>query len=162
MRDYFHKVNTAVIGQARADRGLSGMGTTLTLAYSVGVDVFIIHVGDSRAYLHREGRLGQLTRDHTVAQGLADLGAIKPEEVHRHATRHVLTNFVGGPSPGVDPEVATLQVRDGDFLLLCSDGLTEMVGDPEIAAILDDAGTAEAAAQGPGRPGPGPRADATT
>jgi PPM family protein phosphatase len=147
MRDYFRKVDTAVIGQARADRGLRGMGTTLTLAYSVGIDVFIVHVGDSRAYIYRKGRLEQLTRDHTVAQDLADVGAIKPEEVHRHATRHVLTNFVGGPSHGVDPEIATLQVQDGDFLLLCSDGLTEMVEDAEIETILEDAGTSAAAAK---------------
>jgi serine/threonine protein phosphatase PrpC len=145
MRDYFRKVDTAVIGQARADQGLRGMGTTLTMAYSVGIDVFIVHVGDSRAYLFRKGRLEQLTRDHTVAQNLADVGAIKPEEVHRHATRHVLTNFVGGPSHGVDPEIATLQVQDGDFLLLCSDGLTEMVEDAHIVEILKDAGTCNAA-----------------
>jgi serine/threonine protein phosphatase PrpC len=70
-----------------------------------------------------------------------------PEDVHRHATRHVLTNFVGGPSPGVEPEIATLQVRDGDVLLLCSDGLTEMVPDPEIAGILGQAGTPDAASR---------------
>ncbi|WP_435009476.1 PP2C family protein-serine/threonine phosphatase [Tundrisphaera lichenicola] len=147
MCEYFRKVDNAVIGQARAHRGLRGMGTTLTLAYSVGIDVFIVHVGDSRAYLHRAGGLSQLTRDHTVAQNLADVGAIKPEEVHRHNTRHVLTNFVGGPTHGVDPEIATLQVRDGDTLLLCSDGLTEMVEDSDIAAILDKAPTPDDAAR---------------
>jgi serine/threonine protein phosphatase PrpC len=147
MRDNLRKIDTALIGQARADRGLRGMGTTLTFAYSVGIDVFIVHVGDSRAYIYRNGRLEQLTRDHTVAQNLADAGAIKPEEVHRHATRHVLTNFVGGPSLGVDPEIATLQVQDGDFLLLCSDGLTEMVEDAEIVTILQEAGTCNAAAK---------------
>jgi PPM family protein phosphatase len=147
MRDYLRKIDHALIGQARADRDLRGMGTTLTIAYSFGIDVFIVHVGDSRAYIYRKERLEQLTRDHTVAQNLADLGAIKPEEVHRHATRHVLTNFVGGPSQGVDPEIATLQIQDGDFLLLCSDGLTEMVGDADIATILKDAGTCNAAAK---------------
>ena len=139
MCEYFRKVDNAVIGESRAHRGLRGMGTTLTLAYSVGADVFIVHAGDSRAYLHRGGRLSQLTRDHTMAQNLADVGAIKPEEVHRHNTRHVLTNFVGGPSLGVDPEIATLQVQDGDILLICSDGLSEMVRDAEIAAILGEA-----------------------
>jgi len=145
MRDYLRKIDTKLIGQARADRGLRGMGTTLTIAYSVGIDVFIVHVGDSRVYIYRKERLEQLTRDHTVAQNLADVGAIKPEEVHRHATRHVLTNFIGGPSQGVDPEIATLQLQDGDFLLLCSDGLSDMVEDAEIAAIIRDSGTCNAA-----------------
>ena len=145
MRDYLRKIDHALIGKARADRDLRGMGTTLTMAYSFGIDVFIVHVGDSRAYIYRKKKLEQLTRDHTVAQNLADVGAIKPEEVHRHATRHVLTNFIGGPSQGVDPEIATLQLQDGDFLLLCSDGLSDMVPDAEIAAILDDSGTCNAA-----------------
>jgi protein phosphatase len=145
MRDYLRKIDYTLIGQARADRDLRGMGTTLTIAYSFGIDVFIVHVGDSRAYIYRKKKLEQLTRDHTVAQNLADVGAIKPEEVHRHATRHVLTNFIGGPSQGVDPEIATLQLQDGDFLLLCSDGLSDMVSDAEIAAILGDSGTCNAA-----------------
>ncbi len=136
MRDYFRQVDSVVIGEARSDRHLSGMGTTLTLAYIVGTDAFVIHVGDSRAYLFRDGKLEQLTRDHTMAQGLAEMGAIKPEDVHRHAKRHVLTNFVGGPSTGVEPEIATLQLRQGDILLVCSDGLTEMVKDADIARIL--------------------------
>ena len=106
MRDYFRRVDSVVIGEGRSDRHLTGMGTTLTLAYIVGRDAFIIHVGDSRAYLFRQKRLEQLTHDHTMAQGLADAGAIRPDEVPRHAKRHVLTNFVGGPTTGVDPEVS--------------------------------------------------------
>ena len=147
MREYFRKVDSVVIGEARSDHHLSGMGTTLTVAYIIGVDVFVIHVGDSRAYLFRGGKLEQLTRDHTMAQGLADLGAIKPEDVHRHAKRHVLTNFVGGPTTGVEPEIATLQLKDGDFLLLCSDGLTEMVADEEITRVLAASQTSAEAAK---------------
>ncbi len=147
MRDYLHQVDTVVIGEARADLDLSGMGTTLTVAYTVGADVFIVHVGDSRAYLFRDGELEQLTRDHTMAQDLADAGAIRPDEVNRHSARHVLTNFVGGPSHGVDPEIATLQLRDGDVLLLCSDGLTDMVDDGEIAGILRRPGPLDALAR---------------
>jgi protein phosphatase len=147
MRDYFRKVDSVVFGESRTDRHLKGMGTTLTLAYIVKTDAFIVHVGDSRAYLHRKGKIEQLTRDHTMAQGLADAGAIRPEEVPRHAKRHVLTNFVGGPSSGVEPEVTTLELQDGDFLLLCSDGLTEMVKDDEIAAILDHSVSADVASK---------------
>jgi protein phosphatase len=147
MREYFRKVDSVVIGEAKSDRHLSGMGTTLTVAYIVNTDAFIVHVGDSRAYLFRKGKLEQLTRDHTMAQGLADLGAIKPEEVHRHAKRHVLTNFVGGPSSGVEPEVSTLQLKDGDYLLLCTDGLTEMVEDHAINRSLSKATATDAAAR---------------
>jgi PPM family protein phosphatase len=147
MRDYFRKVDSVVVGEARSDRHLSGMGTTLTLAYIVRTDAFIVHVGDSRAYLHRKGKLKQLTRDHNMAQGLADAGAIRPEEVSRHAKRHVLTNFVGGPSSGVEPEVSTIELMHNDFLLLCSDGLTDMATKAEMTAILDRSPTADAASK---------------
>jgi PPM family protein phosphatase len=147
MRDHFRIVDTVVIGEARSDRHLSGMGTTLTFAYLVNTVAFIVHVGDSRAYLCRKGRLEQITRDHTMAQGLADRGAIKPDEVHRHAKRHVLTNFVGGPSSGVEPEVDIRQLEDGDTLLLCTDGLSEMVEDTEINRVLGTSATPEIAAR---------------
>lgn len=147
MRDYFRKVDSVVVGEARTDRHLTGMGTTLTFAYIVNTDAFIIHVGDSRAYLFRKGKLEQLTRDHTMAQGLADVGVIKPEDVHRHAKRHVLTNFVGGPSSGVEPEVNSVKFQDGDYLLLCSDGLTEMVEDSSIRQALGDATGTDSAAK---------------
>jgi protein phosphatase len=147
MREYFKKVDSVVIGEARADRHLSGMGTTLTLAYIVKTDAFIVHVGDSRAYLQRKGKLEQLTRDHTMAQGLADAGAIRPDEIPHHAKRHVLTNFVGGPSSGVEPEVCTIELKNDDWLLLCSDGLTEMVADLEIARVLARSKTADEASK---------------
>jgi PPM family protein phosphatase len=147
MRDHFRIVDSVVIDEAMTDRHLSGMGTTLTFAYLVNTDVFIVHVGDSRAYLCRKGKLEQVTRDHTMAQGLADRGAIKPDEVQRHAKRHVLTNFVGGPSSGVEPDVITLQLQDGDILLLCSDGLSEMVQDAEINRVLGSSATPEIAAR---------------
>ena len=72
------------------------MGTTLTLAVSHGADLVVVHVGDSRAYLLRQGRLVQLTRDHTIAQALADSGAIPAAEAATHRLRHVLTNVLGG------------------------------------------------------------------
>ena len=136
MRQYFRQVDRMLVAEAEADRSLAGMGTTLTVAYSVGADAFIAHAGDSRAYLYRAGLLHQLTHDHTVAQSLADAGAIRPEEVHTHARRHVLTNYLGGPPFGLQPECVTLRLAHGDRLLLCSDGLTEMVDDPAIAAAL--------------------------
>ena len=105
------------------------MGTTLTAAYSMGVDLFIIHLGDSRVYLYRDGVLRQLTKDHTVAQAMADAGYIAPEEVRHHVKRNALTNFLGGHNGQVKADVRWLRLTDGDRLLLCSDGLNDMVDD---------------------------------
>ena len=112
------------------------MGTTLTLAYSVGVHLFLIHVGDSRAYLFRRGQLQQLTRDHTVAQALADAGHIKQDDVRRHPKRNTLTNYLGGHRGKIKADVRWLRLEDGDRVLLCSDGLSDMVEDAEIARSL--------------------------
>jgi PPM family protein phosphatase len=129
-------LDRTVIDEGQADRSRAGMGTTLTSALSIGADLLVIHVGDSRAYLFHEGRLEQLTRDHTVAQLLVDGGLLRPEEVRSHRGRHVITNVLGGPERGVCGEVHKLRLTDGDRLLLCSDGLSGPVGDEEIAELL--------------------------
>ncbi len=112
------------------------MGTTLTMAYSVGCDLFVVHAGDSRAYLFRRGELIQLTSDHTLVQALVDGGTLTPEAAKRHKGRNIVTNVVGGPREGVHAEIHKLAVEDGDTLLLCSDGLTEPVNDDRIAEAL--------------------------
>ncbi|MDE2508447.1 MAG: serine/threonine-protein phosphatase [Planctomycetota bacterium] len=136
LRGYFRKVDQALIDCANTSSDLAGMGTTLTAVYTIGRDAFIVHAGDSRAYLFRNGALRRLTRDHTFAQELADAGRIAPEEVATHARRHVLTNFAGGPRRGIEPEVTVIRLCSGDSLLVCTDGLTEMVDDATIARIL--------------------------
>ena len=93
------------------------------------------HVGDSRAYLLRKGRLEQLTRDHTHVQNLVELGLLKPEQARTHRLRHHLTNALGG-MPGVKGEILKFRLADGDRLLLCSDGLTEPIRDDRIAEML--------------------------
>jgi protein phosphatase len=120
-----------------ADRRLFGMGTTLTMAYSIGVDLFIIHLGDSRAYLYRNGTLRQLTKDHTVAQAMADAGYISHDEIRHHKKRNSLTNYLGGHDGKVSADIRWLRLADGDRLILSTDGLTEMVDDAGIARILD-------------------------
>jgi PPM family protein phosphatase len=147
LREYFRQVDSVVFDEGSTDHQLSGMGTTLTVAYIISTSAFIVHVGDSRAYQFRKGKLDQITRDHTMAQDLLRAGHIRPEDVHRHSKRHVLTNFVGGPSSGVEPEVSTVQLEDGDYLLLCSDGLTEMVQDDQIARVLGSDRSIDAAAK---------------
>jgi serine/threonine protein phosphatase PrpC len=133
---YYNEIHSRLIEEAQADPRLSGMGTTLTVAYSFCKDLFIAHVGDSRAYLFRQGELNQLTCDHTLAQALADRGQIAPEAVAGHRFKHVLTNVLGGHAGPVQTEIQHLRLEQGDRLLLCSDGLTDMVADTQIARVL--------------------------
>jgi serine/threonine protein phosphatase PrpC len=113
-----------------------GMGTTLTMALASGWKLFVIHAGDSRCYLFRAGKLRQLTTDHTLASELARGGVIKPEQVSRHQFRHIVTNILGGGEAGVRVDVQKTDLETGDEVLLCSDGLTDMLAEDRIAAIL--------------------------
>ena len=111
------------------------MGTTLTVCYTTGPELFVLHAGDSRACLYRGGALRRLTRDHTHAQAMIDAGLAAPESYATMPRRHVLTNYVGGGRVAVDVEHHRL--ADGDRLLLCTDGLTDLVSEVEIAALLE-------------------------
>ena len=144
---YLSEIDRTFTEKGDADHRLFGMGTTLTAAYSIGVDLFIIHLGDSRAYLFREGELRQLTRDHTYAQAMADAGYIAHDEVRRHARRHTLTNYIGGRHGKVKADLRWLRLADGDRLLLCTDGLSDMVDDRSIARILREHERSQDAAQ---------------
>jgi protein phosphatase len=115
---------------------LKGMGTTLTMAFASGSRLFVIHAGDSRCYLFRRESLEQLTEDHTVVAELVGRGAISPEEARRHPYRHVVTNALGGGLAGVRVDVQRVALEPGDAVLLCSDGLTDMLDDGRIAAVL--------------------------
>jgi len=141
------QADAKILAEASENPELQGMGTTLTMAFQLGAQLCIVHVGDSRAYLYRAGALHQLTKDHTVVAELVRAGAIKPEEAARHHLRHVITNVVGGPTIGVKVEARAFEVQAGDRLLLCSDGLTEMVNNDAIAATLDAEAEPEAAAK---------------
>jgi protein phosphatase len=113
-----------------------GMGTTLTMAYTLHRDLFVGHVGDSRCYLCRGGELYQLTHDHTLVQEMVEHGHLPAEEAGHHRLRHVITNVLGSTEPGVRPEVHKVHLEAGDVMLLCSDGLTEMVDDETIVGEL--------------------------
>jgi len=127
----FQQVNRAVRDQSRSRSDLREMGTTLSLALTLGDALIVAHVGDSRAYLFREGTLHRLTHDHTIGQGLADLNMPMAARF-----RHVLTRCIGGRDPDCEPDVAQFRLQDGDRLLLCTDGLTDMVDDESIAREL--------------------------
>lgn len=137
-RDALQQTDARLCREAAARPELRGMGTTLTMAFSVKGDLFVAHVGDSRCYLHRDGTLNQITNDHTLVQELVRRGHLSAEEARGNRLRHVITNVVGGDSPGVQPELHKARLEAGDVLLLCSDGLTEMVPDEGIAAVLRD------------------------
>jgi PPM family protein phosphatase len=136
----FEHVDRALADEADKDPQLRGFGTTMTFAINVGRNLFIAHSGDSRAYLFRSGRLHQLTRDHTLARDLYEAGQITLAQATEHHLRHVLTRNLGGDR-GAKPDVQKLTLDDGDCLLFCSDGLSEMVTAEEIAAVLAE-GTA--------------------
>jgi protein phosphatase len=136
-----------ILEETTAHPELSGMGTTVTMAFHLGAQLCVIHVGDSRAYLYRDHELHQLTEDHTLVADMVRSGALRRDQVAEHQLRHTITNVVGGPELGVNVEARALEVRDGDRLLLCSDGLTEMVTNDAIAATLDAEPTPEAAAK---------------
>jgi serine/threonine protein phosphatase PrpC len=116
---------------------LKGMGTTLTMAFQLGAQLCIVHVGDSRAYLYRDGRLHQLTKDHTLIAEMVSSGRITEDQAATHHLRHVITNAVGGPQIGVKVEARALVIQAGDRVLLCSDGLTEMLKSDAIMAVLE-------------------------
>lgn len=132
----YRAVDREIARQAAMDPNLSRMGTTLTLAYSLGENLFISHVGDSRAYLLRQDKLNQLTRDQTLAQMLIDMGIMTREEAASNRLRHALTQALGKQEGNVKTEVHRLALRTGDCLLLCTDGLTEMVDEKRIAETL--------------------------
>ncbi len=134
--NFYKKIDYKLSERAKTEPGLSGMGTTMTGTYSVGKNLFIVHVGDSRAYLFRDAKLYQMTRDQTVAQALADTGQISETDISKHPLRHMLTNAMGSRDGDVVAEIQQLKLADGDRVLLCSDGLYEMVSNEAIADIL--------------------------
>ena len=138
--------NRAVFEQAGRDPALAGMGTTLTAFLADGDTLRLAHVGDSRAYLLRDGVLQRITTDHTVVEGLVEKGELTAQEATIHPQRSILTRAIG-----VDGEVqvdqASIQPRPGDRLLLCSDGLTGMVDEADIQRILEEYADPQAAAE---------------
>ncbi|MBM4070593.1 MAG: serine/threonine-protein phosphatase [Planctomycetes bacterium] len=141
----YQQISTVLAEEAQADPDLRNMATTMTLAWSMGADLYVAHLGDSRAYLFHDGALRQLTRDHTLAQAMADRGEIAPEQVARNRLRHVLMQSLGANQCNVEPDIDRYELASGDYLLLCSDGLTDMVRDDIIASVFALKESAEAA-----------------
>ena len=130
------EANRRVFERASSDPATSGMGTTMTVALVGDEGVTIGHVGDSRAYVVREGRLEQLTEDHSLVNELLKSGKLSREEAEIHPQRSVITRAVG-TDPDVDVDAFVVDASEGDIFLLCSDGLTDMVGDDDILDTVE-------------------------
>lgn len=135
LADSIDEVGDAISELIAEEPALTGMGTTVTGLYWLGGRIAIVHVGDSRAYLLRDGELTQLTHDHTYVQTLVDSGSITEEEALVHPRRSLLMRALDGMNP-VEPDLSVREARLGDRFLLCSDGLSGFVKDFEIAAAL--------------------------
>lgn len=141
----FYEIDRTLKDEAKSDNTLYGMGTTLTVAGTLGNDLVLGHVGDSRAYLLRGDIFRQLTRDHTLAQMLIDAGVASSDDPAPRSMRHVLTAAIGSLDERIEPQVQRFRLCPGDQLLLCTDGLTEMVDDELIASVLRNSSSAQLA-----------------
>jgi serine/threonine protein phosphatase PrpC len=138
LEEIAQQANTEIHRLAQQDSSRAGMGTTLTAAMLRDDEVSLGHVGDSRAYLFRDGRLKRLTKDHSLVEELRRQGRLTEEQAEEHPQRSIITRALG-PEPSVNVDTMTFPARDGDVYLLCSDGLTTMVSDDEIRRILSEA-----------------------
>lgn len=145
------RANHEVVSRGTRDPALHRMGTTLTGVAVVDVEgrahLAVFNVGDSRVYRLADGRMEQVTVDHSEVQELVTAGRLTPEQARVHPARHVITRAVGSdPAPAVD--VVVLEPRPGDRFLVCSDGLTGELDDPAVAALLAAPGSPQTVAEG--------------
>ncbi len=138
------EANVRVHELSVSTRELSGMGTTVTAAYVGETEVALAHVGDSRAYLLRDGGLQRLTHDHSLVEEFVRQGKLTPEEADDHPQRSIITRALG-PEAEVEVDRLSVRGRDGDVFLICSDGLNSMVPEAQIARVLREAGDLERA-----------------
>ena len=127
--------NQAVLDGVASGRGRPGMGTTLTAAVIEGDKLAVAQVGDSRAYRYRDGRLEQLTHDHSLVAAMVESGQLTEEEAREHPSRSIITRALGS-DPDMKPDLFEFDLKKGDRVLLCSDGLSSMVTDQRIANVL--------------------------
>ena len=146
------QANEEILQMGSLDKEMKNMGTTVVLAvWRKGPELFIAGVGDSRAYHLRKGRIQQLTVDHSLAQALVEAGTISPAEAKDHRFRNVLWKYLGNKEVGEGPVVTPVPIQAGDRFLLCTDGLTGVVPDDQLASYLSDHADPQAAADGLGQ-----------
>lgn len=134
-REAFSQANQRIWERAHASEDCKGMGTTLTAVWIHDSMALVAHIGDSRAYWIHQGRIRQITRDHTLVEELIKNGSIDRESALSHPQKNVLMKAVGADEM-ISPDLHELEVQEGDLLLLCSDGLTHYLSDIEIGELL--------------------------
>lgn len=144
LRAVIQGVNASVYDLGKSDRELRGMGTTLCCVYFHRSTMIVGHVGDSRVYLLREGELSLLTQDHSLMLEMLELGELHRRDVRDCAYKNIITRAIG-VSPLVEPALQTVEMADGDRILLCSDGLSDMLSSSEIEAIINKNSTEQRA-----------------
>src|SRR5262245_13439880 len=133
------QANEEIIAMGQLDRDLRNMGTTIVLAvWRKGGELFIAGVGDSRAYLIRDENIEQLTVDHSLAQALVENKTISAAEAREHRFRNVLWKYLGTKEVGEGPEVKAIPIQAGDRFVLCSDGMSGVVADPQILSFVQE------------------------
>ena len=148
LEKFIHEANL-MICEAQRNAGTSRIGTTLAMVAADGGDAHLYNIGDSRIYLLRGGKLEQLSEDHTAVTRSVKLGILTPEQAKTHPHRNRLTQYVGIDETEmiIEPYKISLKMKNKDIFLLCSDGLTDMVDEPEIARILNKTGKPSEAAR---------------
>jgi protein phosphatase len=136
LRNALIAMNTAIFRAALNSSAYEGMATTVVIAWFLGGRLWVAHAGDSRLYRMRGGRLDQITRDHSFSQELVDAGMVSAEEARVLPAKNLVTKALGA-TPELEPEVHDYDVRPGDIILMCSDGLTEMVSHLEIGGLIN-------------------------
>lgn len=136
LRYAMNQASIRIRREAEARPETRGMGTTLVVLVVDGDQAHLAHVGDSRAYLYRNGRLTRLTRDHTVVQQEIDAGRLTPELARLLPHKHILTQSVGFHGP-VEPDTTTRWVERGDIFMICSDGMTDPMDDDQLAKLFE-------------------------
>jgi serine/threonine protein phosphatase PrpC len=144
LEEIAQRANREIHRLAQEDSSRAGMGTTLTAAMVRDDEVALGHVGDSRAYVFRDGQLKRLTKDHSLVEELRRQGRLTEEQAEEHPQRSIITRALG-PEPSVNVDTMTFPAKNGDVFLLCSDGLTTMVSDDQIRQILSEAKTLRSA-----------------
>jgi len=146
------QANEEIMAMGALDKDMKNMGTTVVMAiWRKGAEMFVAGVGDSRAYLVRKGKIQQLTVDHSLAQALVEARTISPAEAKDHRFRNVLWKYLGSKEVGEGPEVSVVPVQAGDRFLLCSDGLSGVVPDEQLASYISDQPDVKACADGLGQ-----------
>jgi PPM family protein phosphatase len=129
------EMNAAIVSAAANSAAFEGMATTIVIAWVIGERLWVAHAGDSRLYRFREGVLEGLTRDHSFSQELLDAGMVTEEEARNLPAKNLVTRALGAGGDA-EPDVSDYPLRVGDVLMLCSDGLTEMIEDAQIAGAI--------------------------